>query len=460
MHTKLNKVIMKHFFQLREYALGNILHLFQRYFLLFLGLLISSSMHSQNDSIAIIKLLEKEGLTWRMGDKEAHADCWMERAYSSILVSTSDGRTIDVPTKTIIDPPSSMIGKGGFAFHTNHKMKIDENIAWVTHDEVSVGTNGKETLSKEVRFLEKFDGDWKLVGQSNHFYDHPAENKIDTTSYIQTVDIETGRIETVLTIDDHFEAPNWHLDNYLIVNSKGKLYTLDLKTKDLELLDTGFADQNNNDHGISPDNQWLAISHNDVTDPSPKSYKSAIYVLPIEGGKPRRITSEVMSFWHGWSPDGKRLAYCAERNGNYDVYSISVDGGKEKRLTTAEDLDDGPDYSPDGKYIYYNSYKSGHMQIWRMRTNGKKKEQLTFDENSNWFPHPSPDGKWIVYIAYTSDQKQNHLFGKQVKLRLMNVETKKIKDITPVFFGGQGTINVPSWSPDSKKLAFVSYSVN
>ena len=100
------------------------------------------------------------------------------------------------------------------------------------------------------------------------------------------------------------------------------------------------------------------------------------------------------------------------------------------------------------------------MQLWRMDPNGKNQEQLTFDQNSNWFPHPSPDGKWIVYIAYTSDQKQNHLFGKQVKLRLMNLKTRDIKDITPVFFGGQGTINVPSWSPDSKKVAFVSYSVN
>lgn len=225
-------------------------------------------------------------------------------------------------------------------------------------------------------------------------------------------------------------------------------------------METGFADECNNDHGISPDNKWLAISHNDREHPSTKPYKSTIYVLPIGGGTPRKVTSKVPSYWHGWSPDGKRLAYCAERNGNYDIYTIPVEGGKEKRLTNAEGLDDGPEYSPDGKYIYYNSYKSGHMQLWRMDPNGKNQEQLTFDQNSNWFPHPSPDGKWIVYIAYTSDQKQNHLFGKQVKLRLMNLKTRDIKDITPVFFGGQGTINVPSWSPDSKKVAFVSYSVN
>lgn len=286
-----------------------------------------------------------------------------------------------------------------------------------------------------------------------------AQSLTDTTSYIQTLDITTGRIDTLLSIKKHVEAPNWHPNNYLIVNSYGKLYTLGLESKKMKFLNTGFATACNNDHGISPDKKWLAISHVDKTDSSRKAYKSAIYVLPVEGGEPRRITPEVMSFWHGWSPDGKILSYCGERNGNYDIYTIGIDGGTEKRLTFTEGLDDGPDYSADGKYIYFNSYRSGRMQIWRMSPDGQHPEQLTFDGNSNWFAHPSPDNKWIAYIAYTSDEKQAHLFGKNVKLRLMDTNTKAIKDITPVFFGGQGTINVPSWSPDSKKIAFVSYSV-
>jgi Tol biopolymer transport system component len=279
------------------------------------------------------------------------------------------------------------------------------------------------------------------------------------TSHIKIVNIETGAIETVLSLKEHFEAPNWHPDNYLVLNSNGKIYTLDLATKKLTELNTGFATACNNDHGISPDKKWLVVSHNDKNDPSPKNYKSAIYILPIKGGEPKRITSEVMSFWHGWSPDGKNLAYCGERNGNYDIYTISINGGAEKRLTTTEGLDDGPDYSPDGKYIYFNSFRTGRMHIWRMLTDGSKPEQLTFDEHSDWFAHPAPNNKWIAYISYMSDEKQAHPFGKNVRLRLMNPKTKEVKDITPVFFGGQGTINVPSWSPDSKKIAFVSYSV-
>ncbi|SFE83456.1 TolB family protein [Spirosoma endophyticum] len=286
-----------------------------------------------------------------------------------------------------------------------------------------------------------------------------AQVKKDTTSYIQTLDIITGKIDTILAINTHFEAPNWHPNNYLILNSKGKIYTLNLASKKVAELNTGSVTQCNNDHGISPDHNWLVVSHNDKSDPSTKSYKSALYILPIAGGEPRKITSEVPSFWHGWTPDSKTVAYCAERNGNFDIYTIGIDGGIEKRLTSTEGLDDGPDYSPDGKYIYFNSYRTGHMQIWRMLADGSKPEQLTFDEQSNWFAHPSPDNNWIVYIAYMSDEKQAHLFGKNVKLRLMNTKTKAIKDITPVFYGGQGTINVPSWSPDSRKIAFVSYLV-
>ncbi len=281
----------------------------------------------------------------------------------------------------------------------------------------------------------------------------------DTTSYIQILDITTGKIDTVFSTNKHFEAPNWHPDGYLIVNSYGRLYTLDLKSRQLKSLNTDFAVECNNDHGISPDKKWLAISHNNRKDTSSKTYKSMIYVMPVKGGIPRLVTTQTPSYWHGWSPDGKTLVYCAERNNEYDVYAIDVNGGAERRITTTPGLDDGPEYSPDGKYIYLNSYRSGHMQIWRMKPDGSNAEQLTFDENSNWFAHPSPDNKYIVYIAYTSDEKQQHLFGKNVKLRLMTLKNKSIRDLTPVFYGGQGTINVPSWSPDSKKIAFVSYSV-
>ena len=312
----------------------------------------------------------------------------------------------------------------------------------------------KQLLSREGLAWRNAD-----INSFKSCWETKSNNTSDTVSYIQTVNIQTGEMDVLASLNGHYEAPNWHPSNYLILNTYGKLVKFDIASTQITLINTGKAINCNNDHGISPDKKSLVISNFDTLDLVNKIYKSSIYTLPITGGEPKLITKFFPSYWHGWSPDGKTLAYCAERNGNYDIYTIPAAGGDEKRITTADGLDDGPEYSPDGKYIYFNSYRTGHMQIWRMLADGSNPEQLTFDDNSNWFAHPSPDNQWIVYISYLSDEKQNHLFGKQVQLKLMHIASKKTKDITPVFFGGQGTINVPSWSPDSKKVAFVSYSV-
>ena len=287
-----------------------------------------------------------------------------------------------------------------------------------------------------------------------------AQNVRDTTSYIQTVDIQTGKIDTILIAKGDYEAPNWHPDNYLVMNFRGKMVKIDLATRTLAVINTGSLDHLMDDHGISPDGKFLALTDFDSSGHTFQSYKFNIYTVPAAGGEPKKISSAALSFWHSWSPDGKTIAYCGGADfTNLDVYTIPAEGGTPKRLTETPGLDDGPDYSPDGRFIYFHSYRSGRMQIWRMHPDGSQPEQMTFDQNANWFPHPSPNNKWIAYIAYTTDEKQNHPFGKIVKLRLLDVKTKSVRDITPVFFGGAGTINTPSWSPDSRKIAFVSYSV-
>ena len=287
-----------------------------------------------------------------------------------------------------------------------------------------------------------------------------AQKKADTTSYVQTLHIVTGKIDTVLVANGDFEAPNWHPDNYLLMNFRGKMYTLNLLSKKLSEVNTGTLNHLMDDHGISPDGKYFALTDFDSSSHVMQEWKFNIYTVPATGGEPKKLTNGNLSFWHGWSPDGKTIAYCGGENfSNLDVYTIPAAGGTPKRLTDTEGLDDGPEFSPDGRYIYFHSYRTQHMQIWRMNNDGSNPEQMTFDENSNWFPHLSPDNKWMAYIAYTSDEKQNHPFGKNVKLRLMNLMTKEISDLTPIFFGGAGTINTPSWSPDSKHIAFVSYSV-
>ena len=123
-----------------------------------------------SDSIAIVRLLEKESATWRSGDVAAHADCWHIQPYSRILVSTTDGKALDVPPDLMIHPPAGMMGNGGTSVNSHYKMSITGNTAWVSHNEKSTGADGKESFSYEMRMLEKIDGQWKLVGQSIHLY--------------------------------------------------------------------------------------------------------------------------------------------------------------------------------------------------------------------------------------------------------------------------------------------------
>lgn len=280
-------------------------------------------------------------------------------------------------------------------------------------------------------------------------------------STLETVSIASTDRRVIYTAPSHFEAPNWTHDGaHFLFNSEGHILRLPVDGGTPTIIDTGTATHCNNDHGISPDSQWLAIS-----DSSQPDNPSSVYVVPIEGGTPRRVTENSPSYWHGWSPDGKTLAFTGRRNGDFDIYTIPVTGGEETRLTTAKGLDDGPEYSPDGKYIYFNSERTGHMQIWRMRADGSAQEQVTFDAFNNWFPHISPDSKWMVFLSYGPDVV-GHPPNKDVDLRIMSLSDGKIDGqmdskitVLATLFGGQGTINVPSWSPDSLKVAFVSYQL-
>lgn len=276
----------------------------------------------------------------------------------------------------------------------------------------------------------------------------------DTFSILETMDVHTGERSVLKEFDYVIEAPNWTRDGrYLVYNSQGRMYTYELANGDIKEINTGFAIDCNNDHVLSPDNSQLAVSHHTNEDAT-----SRIYIVPFDGGAPRLVTDQGPSYLHGWSPDGKRLAYCAARNGQYDIYTISVDGGAETQLTNLPGLDDGPEYSPDGKYIWFNSVRSGLMQVWRMETDGSNPTHMVQEDANCWFPHVSPDGKWVVYIAYGKDDVNpgDHPANKNVELRLIPAEGGESKTIARLF-GGQGTINVNSWAPDNRTIAFVSY---
>ncbi len=272
-------------------------------------------------------------------------------------------------------------------------------------------------------------------------------------STLEIITVASTDRRAIYVAPERFEAPNWMPDGKtLLFNRNGRVEKIPATGGTPQVLDTGFATRCNNDHGISPDGTQLVIS-----DQSQEEHRSLVYIVPIGGGTPRRITQKSPSYWHGWSPDGKTLAFVGERNGDFDIYTIPAAGGEEKQLTTAKGLDDGPEYSPDGKYIYFNSERTGHMQIWRMRADGSEQEQVTFGEENDWFPHLSPDGQQMVFVTFDASVK-GHPENKDVMLRMMTLKDKKITVLAKLF-GGQGTMNVPSWSPDGKQFAFVSYQL-
>jgi TolB protein len=282
----------------------------------------------------------------------------------------------------------------------------------------------------------------------------PAQRR-PVKSFVTVYNLADNSKKIIFSAEGFYQAPNWSPDGkYLLLNTPGKLWRLTLDGK-IGPVDTGAVKGINNDHGISKDGKWFAISAGNI------------YVLPSSGGAPRQVTELTPSYFHGWSPDGRWLAYCARRGDNFDIYRVAVNGGAEQRLTSHSGYDDGPDYSPDGKWIYFNSNRSGSWDIWRIPADGAgaddaKAERITGDDYEDWFPHPSPDGKRLVFISFEKGIP-DHPANKNVTLRVMSLPGRKagkpkIGDLVKLF-GGQGTINVSSWSPDSKQFAYVSYEL-
>ena len=311
-----------------------------------------------------------------------------------------------------------------------------------------VGSHNSDVLEtgvfRDVRITVPFNGN----------ADNRTQMKLG--SNLELMDVASGNREIIYTVPYSIQGPNWSTDGKSLVfnGSDGLIYNFDLGTKTSKPVNTGNAKSNNNDHVISFDGKMLGISS------SVKELGgSIIYTVPITGGTPKQITPKGPSYFHGWSPDGKSLVFCGERNGEFDVYKVPADGGPEVRLTDAKGLDDGPEYTPDGKYIYFNSVRSGLMQIWRMKPDGSGQEQVTTDDYNNWFAHISPDGKGMVFLSFLKDEVDPgmHPPYKHVYIRYLPV-TGGTPKVLAYFYGGQGSINTPSWSPDSKRIAFISNS--
>lgn len=267
-----------------------------------------------------------------------------------------------------------------------------------------------------------------------------------------------------------WEAPNWSRDGrFLLANSEGKLYRIPVDGSGPPValaLDPSL--RCNNDHDYSPDGKLLAISA-----ASPASRQSQIYVSNADGSNVRLVVAAAPSYFHGWSPDGRYLSFVANRDGKqYDLYRVPAAGGEEERLTFDSGNDDGSDYSPDGEWIYFNSDRGGSWNIWRIPANPGARargdattdaaaERVTDDAPEDWFPHPSPDGKQLLFLSFPPGTKGHNERGLRIQLRMIPMPGDRLERASPRVIteitGGQGTINVNSWAPDSKRFAYVTY---
>ena len=316
--------------------------------------------------------------------------------------------------------------------------------------------------SKTMQMMTQMDLLRAQWGVSYPFELSPAQvwDRSGDKSFLEIFDIETGKSELLDEFDRVIEAPNWSADGkFLTFNSEGRIYKYEIASGDVSEVPSYFVDNCNNDHVLSPDGEGLYVSHHTKEDGL-----SRIYKIFFDGRMPELVTPLAPSYLHGITPDGKALAYCAERNGEYDIYTIPAVGGNEIQLTSALGLNDGPEYDRDGEFIWFNSVRTGRMQAWRMKADGSEQTQMTFDAHSNtWFPHISPDRTKVVMLAYHERDVRpgEHVPNKNVEIRLMTgsdrIGWSEPRTILKLF-GGQGTINVNSWAPDSKRFAYVRYS--
>ena len=315
--------------------------------------------------------------------------------------------------------------------------------------------------SKTMQMMTQMDGLRASWGVSYPFELSPAQvwGRSGDRSILEVFDIETGKSEVLDEFDCVIEAPNWSADGkFLTFNREGRIYKYEIASGDVTEVPSYFVDNCNNDHVLAPDGTGLYVSHHTKEDGL-----SRIYKIFYDGRMPELVTPLAPSYLHGITPDGKMLAYCAERNGEYDIYTIPTAGGNETQLTTAFGLNDGPEYDCDGEYIWFNSVRTGRMQAWRMKADGSEQTQMTFGAHLNtWFPHISPDRTKVVMLAYHERDVRpgEHVPNKNVEIRLMTGSDKtgwsEPRTILKLF-GGQGTINVNSWAPDSKRFAYVRY---
>lgn len=285
-------------------------------------------------------------------------------------------------------------------------------------------------------------------------------------SRLYIYDLRDGSSHLIFTADSVWEAPNWSPDGkYLISNHDGHIYRLVLQGNSAaqpQRLAIPDSYECNNDKALSPDGTKLAFSAT-----LPPERGSEVFLSNADGSGIEQMTHAAPSYFHGWSPDGKILAFVAQRGGSgqYDIYGVPAAGGPETRLNFDPHQDDGPDYSPDGRWIYINSDRTGKEAIWRFPATGAgandaNAQMVVSDDLQDWFPHIAPDGRKLVYIGYPAGTPTHDPRNVHIALKLVEISDGAVAHTQKTLVkatGGQGSMNVNSWSPDSTRFAYVTY---
>lgn len=252
------------------------------------------------------------------------------------------------------------------------------------------------------------------------------------------------------------EAPNWSIDGRsLYVNGDGRLWRLDIDDpSQLQEVRFDSLPAINNDHVLSADGRSVFMSAMD----------GHIYRGSLDGGAVTRVSPDdgKWHFLHGVSGDASRIAYV--ELGSFDEAGRLVvapsDGSGGSVVDTGPRHLDGPEWSPGEEWLYFNTEAftdaPGHAQLARIPDGGGALERLLESDTVDWFPHLSPDGSFATYIVFPAGTL-GHPADLDVEVRLVETSDWSTPLATHALFGGQGTLNVNSWGPDSDRFAFVGY---
>ena len=198
---------------------------------------------------------------------------------------------------------------------------------------------------------------------------------------------------------------------------------------------------------LSPDGRRVVfLSARNDPDPQFPQFKYDIYVVNVDGTNLTQLTTTEVGEDHpSWSPDGSRILFDADYDGDgfYEIYSLAADGTDLARLTAGQQNDQFGDWSPSGDRIAFSSDRNGSWDIFVMNADGSEETPLTNDEDWELFPAWSPDGNWIAYNGLTPGSRNTDVF-------VMSSDGLDMVQLT----SESGFDENPSWSLDGEWIAY------